>query len=92
MPGFMHAFIHDLKHGITAISNHSVPLLSMKEHISRPQSQKERWGVRRAHGSIGFCRTRGILLAMSRSPVDAFGLLIIYRGEAHHANFVNAAG
>lgn len=45
MPGF----IHDFKHGISAISNHSVPLLSMKEPISRSQSQKERWDVRRAH-------------------------------------------
>jgi hypothetical protein len=45
----MHAFIHDSKHGISAISNHSILLLSMKELISRPQSQKERWAVRRAH-------------------------------------------
>jgi hypothetical protein len=45
MPGF----IHDFKHGISAISNHSIPVLSMKKLISRPQSQKKRWGVRRAH-------------------------------------------
>jgi hypothetical protein len=45
----MHAFIHGFKHSISAISNHSVPLLSMKELFSRHQSQKERWGVRRAH-------------------------------------------
>ncbi|WP_158254919.1 MULTISPECIES: hypothetical protein [Sinorhizobium] len=37
MPGF----IHDLKHGISAISNHPVSLLPMKELISRPQAQKE---------------------------------------------------
>lgn len=42
-------FIHDFKHGISAISNHPVPLLSMKEHISRPWSEKQRWAVRRAH-------------------------------------------
>ncbi|MBT9368966.1 hypothetical protein, partial [Rhizobium sp. CSW-27] len=42
-------FIHDFKHGISAISNHPVPLLSMKEHISRPWSEKQRWPVRRAH-------------------------------------------
>jgi hypothetical protein len=36
-------------HGISAISNHSIQLLSMKELISRPQSQKKRWAVRRAH-------------------------------------------
>ncbi|MFP3700243.1 hypothetical protein SB758_32725, partial [Burkholderia sp. SIMBA_013] len=47
----MHAFIHGFKHGISAISNHPVPLLSMKELFSRHQSQKERWGVRRAHHS-----------------------------------------
>lgn len=46
---FVPGFIHDFKHGISAISNHSVPLLSMKEHISRPRSAKGRWGVRRAH-------------------------------------------
>jgi hypothetical protein len=40
---FMPGFIHDFKHGISAISNHSVPLLSTKEHISRPRSGKERW-------------------------------------------------
>ncbi|WP_210265372.1 hypothetical protein [Ensifer canadensis] len=42
MPGFILGFIHDFKHGISAISNHSVPLLSMKEHVSRPRSEKER--------------------------------------------------
>ncbi|CCM80324.1 hypothetical protein [Rhizobium mesoamericanum] len=36
MPGFMHAFIHDFKHGISVISNHPIPLLSMKKLISRP--------------------------------------------------------
>ncbi|KQU79312.1 hypothetical protein ASD00_36255 [Ensifer sp. Root31] len=51
MPGFMHAFIHDFKHGISAISNHPVPLLSVKELISRPRSQKERWAVRSAHNA-----------------------------------------
>jgi IS5 family transposase len=45
----MHAFIHDFKHGISAISNHPVPLPSVKELISRPRSQKERWVVRSAH-------------------------------------------
>jgi hypothetical protein len=46
---FIHGFIHDSKHGISAISNHSILLLSMKEHISRPRSAKERWAIRRAH-------------------------------------------
>ncbi|KQX16520.1 hypothetical protein ASD01_08305 [Ensifer sp. Root423] len=36
MPGFMHAFIHDFKHGISAISNHPVPLPSIRALISRP--------------------------------------------------------
>jgi hypothetical protein len=45
----MHAFIHGFKHGISAIFDHPVPLLSVKELFSRPRSQKERWGVRRAH-------------------------------------------
>ncbi|WP_208605587.1 hypothetical protein, partial [Rhizobium aegyptiacum] len=42
-------FIHDFKHGISAISNHSIPLLSMKELISRALPTKKRWAVRRAH-------------------------------------------
>ncbi|WP_210214115.1 hypothetical protein, partial [Sinorhizobium meliloti] len=33
----------------SAISNHPVPLLQMKELISRSQSAKKRWAVRRAH-------------------------------------------
>jgi hypothetical protein len=45
----MPSFIHDFMHGIITISNHSVPLLSMKEHMSRPWSEKERWAVSRAH-------------------------------------------
>lgn len=39
MPGF----IHDSKHGTSAISNYPVPLLSMTELISRSQSAKESW-------------------------------------------------
>ncbi|MGH0331780.1 hypothetical protein [Sinorhizobium meliloti] len=39
MPGF----IHDSKHGTSAISNHPVPLLSMTALISRSQSAKKRW-------------------------------------------------
>ncbi|OWK25690.1 hypothetical protein AJ87_07565 [Rhizobium yanglingense] len=30
IPSFIHRFIHDSKHGINAISNHSLPLPSMK--------------------------------------------------------------
>ncbi len=46
MPGFIHVF----KHGISAISNHLGPLLSIKKLISRHHSQKKRWAVRSAHG------------------------------------------
>jgi transposase-like protein len=32
----------------------------MKEHISRPQSQKNRWGVRRAHNTSAIARAAGL--------------------------------
>lgn len=53
MPGFIHGFMHDSKHGTSAISNHPVPLLSMTELISRSQSAKARWAVRSAHVQRG---------------------------------------
>ncbi|KAB2729374.1 DUF805 domain-containing protein [Brucella anthropi] len=41
--------MHVFKHGISAISNHLGPLLSIKKLISRHHSQKKRWAVRSAH-------------------------------------------
>lgn len=46
-PQWQASFIHDSKHGTSAIPNHPVPLLSMKEFISR--SQSETWAARSAH-------------------------------------------
>lgn len=44
MPSFMHAFVHDIKHGISAISTHPGLLLSMMELISR-HKRKRRCGL-----------------------------------------------
>ncbi|WP_165929903.1 hypothetical protein, partial [Rhizobium sp. PP-CC-3G-465] len=50
-------------------SNHSVPLLSMKEHIKRPKSQKKRWDVHRAHEALIVCT-----LERMAGIVDGLGL------------------
>ncbi|MFQ6238260.1 hypothetical protein [Sinorhizobium meliloti] len=44
MPGFIHGFIHDSKHGTSAISNHPVPLLQMKS-LSRGLNQQRKGGL-----------------------------------------------
>ncbi|WP_208605646.1 hypothetical protein, partial [Rhizobium aegyptiacum] len=68
-------FIHDFKHGISAISNHSIPLLSMKELISRALPTKKRWAVRRAH-----------FLSMRRRPSFRRNSFTINRQKADPGN------